>query len=75
MGTRHMHMPRLSAELGAEVRVAWRSDSAAWHQAAASVVRIGLEIMAARQRPTAARQQWARCALVFKIQGKGRVGT
>jgi len=43
MGTQHMHMPRLSAELGAEVRVAWRSDSASWHQAAASVVRIGLE--------------------------------
>ena len=43
MGTRHMHMPRLSAELGAEVRVAWRSDSVArWH-AASSVVRIGLE--------------------------------
>ena len=42
MGTQRMHMPRLSAELGAEVRVAWRSDSVArWH-AASSVVRIGL---------------------------------
>ena len=50
-------MPRLSAELGAEVGVAWRSDSVARHQAAASAVRIGLEIMAARQRGTAAGQQ------------------